>query len=80
MNLDDKNNILITQQINKKESNKNIELEKREKEELNRKLFLLKKIKESEEKLKLEKEQRKNLIEMKKKGEDITIIELYISI
>ena len=33
MNLDDKNNILITQQINKKESNKNIELEKREKEE-----------------------------------------------
>ena len=45
MNLDDKNNILITQQIFKKEPNKDLELEKREKEELNRKLFLLKKIK-----------------------------------
>ena len=60
MNFDDKKNTLITQQIFKKEPNNDLELEKREKEELNRKKFLLQKIKESEEKLKLEQEQRKN--------------------
>ncbi len=67
MNLDDNKKTLITQQKIIKEPNQDLDLEKREKEELNRKLFLLQKIKESEEKLKLEQEQRKNLIEMKKK-------------
>ena len=58
---------LITQQPLKKKKKEDLEIERREKEELNKKLFLLQKIKESEEKLKFEQEQRKNLIEMKKK-------------
>ena len=63
----DEDHTLITQQPLKKKKKEDLEIERREKEELNKKLFLLQKIKESEEKLKFEQEQRKNLIEMKKK-------------
>ena len=63
----DEDHTLITQQPFKKKKKEDLEIERREKEELNKKLFLLQKIKESEEKLKFEQEQRKNLIEMKKK-------------
>ena len=63
----DEDHTLITQQPLKKKKKEDLEIERREKEELNKKLFLLQKIIESEEKLKFEQVQRKNLIEMKKK-------------
>ena len=59
--------VLMTVQPAKQKSKEEIEREKKEKEELEKQRILLKQIKECEEKLKFEQEQRAHLIELKKK-------------
>ena len=66
--INDHDGALMTQvPVIKEKSKEDIENEKKEKEEMNKQEILLKKIRESEEKLKFEQEQRKNLLSQKKK-------------
>ena len=59
--INDHDGALMTQvPVIKEKSKEDIENEKKEKEEMNKQEILLKKIRESEEKLKFEQEQRKN--------------------
>ena len=68
--INDADGALMTQVPVKQKSKEELENEKKEKDEMSKQEILIKKIRESEEKLKFEKEQRENLLSQKKKEID----------